>query len=118
MDVIAGILQVLLGLAFIGAGTTKLMGIQMQVENFDRWRLPQSFRPIVGIVEIIGAIGMLVGLLVPVIGLLAALWLSATMVGALFTHARIKDSVSNYAPAAVLLTLSVIVLILRASLMA
>ncbi len=118
MDVIAGILQILLGLAFIGAGGGKIAGVQMQVENFDRWRLPQSFRPVVGTVEIIGGIGLLVGLFVPVIGLLAALWLSAAMVGALLTHARIKDKLSNYAPAAVFLTLSVIVLILRASLLA
>lgn len=118
MNVIAGILQILLGLAFIGAGGSKIAGVQMQVENFDRWRLPQSFRPVVGTVEIIGAIGMLVGLFVPVIGLLAAVWLSAAMVGALVTHTRIKDKLSNFVPPALLLTLSVIVLILRASLMA
>ncbi len=63
--------------------------------------------------EITGAIGMLAGIFVPVVGALAGLWLAAVMLGALFTHLRIKDSASKMAPALVFLVLVLAVSAIR-----
>ncbi len=96
MNIVAIVLQVLLGLVFMGAGASKLAGARMQVENFDSLHLPQWFRPVVGIVEIIGVVGILAGVAVPWVAALAALWLVAVMLGALMTHIRVRDVAQNF----------------------
>ncbi len=93
-------LQILLGLFFFASGGSKIAGVKPMVDNFDHWQLPQWFRPIVGYVEIIGALGLLVGLLVRWVAPLAALWLCAVMLGALATHARIRDTPIHFRRAA------------------
>lgn len=62
MNIVATALQVLLDLLFLASGGSKIAGAKTQVESFDRWRLPQWFRPVVGSVEIIADLGLLVGL--------------------------------------------------------
>lgn len=113
MNLIATVLQVLLGLVFLGAGGSKLAGAQMQVESFDRWRLPQWFRPMVGGIELVGAMGLLVGLALPWLTAVAALWLGGVMVGALLTHLRARDSAQNFVPPTVLLGVAATVVSLR-----
>src|SRR4051812_29797447 len=113
MNMIATVLQVLLGLVFLGAGGSKIAGARMQVETFDRLRLPQWFRPIVGIIEIVGALGLLVGLVMPLVTAVAAIWLVGVMVGALITHSRNRDSVQNFVPPTVLLCIAATVITLR-----
>ncbi len=85
----------------------------MQVENFDSLHLPQWFRPVVGIVEIIGVVGILAGVAVPWVAALAALWLVAVMLGALMTHIRVRDVAQNFVPPAVVLCVAAIVVALR-----
>lgn len=103
--------QVLLGVAFLGAGGQKLAGAEGLKEDFVRYGYPQWFRLVTGAVEVTGALGMLLGLrcaaLVPAAGLL----LSSTMVGALATHVRIGDPAKKMVPSAVLLALSAAVLV-------
>lgn len=113
MNIVATVLQVLLGLFFLASGGSKIAGAKAQVELFERLRLPQWFRPVVGSVEIIGALGLLVGAALHWVATLAALWLCGVMLGALLTHARIRDTAQHFAPAAVLLCVAAIVVVLR-----
>jgi hypothetical protein len=59
-----------------------------------------------------GAVGLLVGLAVPAIGVAAAAGLGLLMVGAIGAHVRVSDS-RNAVPAALLLVLSVAVAIIH-----
>ena len=111
MKLTTKILQALLGLAFLGAGGSKLAGADQMVDEFHRYRYPQWFRVVTGSVEVSGALGMLVGIFRPVVAPFAGLFLTATMVGALATHLRIKDPVGKMAPPAMLLVLSTTVLV-------
>jgi len=111
VETITIVLQVLLGLAFLGAGGSKLAGVQQQVDDLARYRYPRWFMLVTGTVEVIGAFGMLVGIFVPTLAVLAGLLLAATMVGAFLTHIRIKDPVGRMVPPIVLFTLSVVVLV-------
>lgn len=77
------------------------------VENFDQIGLGQGFRYVTAIVEIIGAIA----LVVPRMAALGALWLAATMVGA--TAAHLLRLHTSPAPALVLLALCLVVAWLR-----
>ncbi len=76
------VLQVLLVLVFVMAGLAKVFGDQAMVEMFATIGIGQWFRYLVGVLEIAGAIG----LLVPRLSGLAALGLVGVMAGAVFTN--------------------------------
>lgn len=98
--------QVLLGVAFLGAGGQKLAATDQMVEEFDRYGYPQWFRVFTGVVEVTGAAGMLAGLFRPAVTPFAALLLATTMAGAVATHVRLGDPVKNVVPPSALLAMS------------
>jgi len=69
---------------FVAAGS-KLAGSHGAVQEFAAIGAGQWFRYLVGIIELVGAIG----LLVPGLAGLAAAWLAADMVGATITNATV-----------------------------
>ena len=103
-NVVATIIAVLLALAFLTAGGTKLAGVQMHFEQFARWGYPSWFVYVVGLVEVAGAILVLI----PATRFYGAALLAINMAGAAFTHARAHEWSSLPAPMA-LLFLAVIV---------
>ncbi|MGW5959029.1 DoxX family protein [Methylorubrum thiocyanatum] len=100
LNVAAWSLQVLLAIVFLAAGGAKLAGIPMMVQVYDLIGVGQWFRIVTGIVEVAGAIV----LLVPGYAAFAALWLACTMVGAILAHLTVLPTPA--APAAVLLVLT------------
>ncbi|HWE95021.1 MAG TPA: DoxX family protein [Tepidisphaeraceae bacterium] len=76
------VLQILAALAFLAAGTMKLMGGQEVVAMFDKLGLGQWFRYVTGGMEVLG--GLL--LLVPSLCGVGALMLVCVMVGAITAH--------------------------------
>jgi uncharacterized membrane protein YphA (DoxX/SURF4 family) len=92
--------RVFLALAFGAAGAAKLAGLPQMVQIFDHIGIGQWFRNFTGIVEITGAIL----LLVPQTGFLGGLLLAVTMVFGATTHLLIIGG--NPVPAIVLGTLS------------
>jgi putative oxidoreductase len=114
MEIAATVLQGLLALAFLGAGGGKVSGSQRMRDAFKKWRYPDWFRPVVGAAEVIGAIGLIVGIWAPVVAALAGLWLAVIMLGANYTHIiRIREGF--YVPPAILLVLALAVVGLRFS---
>ena len=103
----AWIIQGLLAAAFLAAGGAKLAGVPMMVQIFDQIGMGQWFRIVTGLVEVIGA----VALVVPGFAALGAAWLGATMFVAVLTHLFILHS--SAMPALILLTLNVLVVWLR-----
>lgn len=75
-------IRILLALAFLAAGGSKLTGAPAMVEVFDKIGAGQGFRLVVGAIEVFGV----ALLLMPRTGLVGALWLGGTMVGAVATH--------------------------------
>ncbi|MBN8758404.1 MULTISPECIES: DoxX family protein [Variovorax] len=92
--------RILLAVAFGAAGTSKLAGVPQMVQVFDAIGFGQWFRYLTGLVEIGGALL----LLVPATGFLGGLLLAATMVCAVATHLVLIGG--NPAPAVVLALLS------------
>ena len=93
----------LLALAFVAAGSAKLYGVPMLVEEFQHIGLGQWFRYFTGGLEIVGAIL----LLLPQRALFGALLLSCIMIGATFTHLFVIGG--SPVPAIVLLVLNAVV---------
>src|SRR5882724_5739823 len=99
-------LRILLALAFLAAGAAKLAGVPAMIQVFDALGFGQWFRYVTGIVEIVGA----VALLVPTYAVLGALWLAITMFFGTLAHLFILHT--SPAPALVLLALSAVIVTL------
>ena len=100
-------LQGILAAAFLAAGSAKLAGVPFMVDLFAQIGLGQWFRVTTGVVEVAGA----VALLVPGLASIGALWLGATMVGAVATHVFVLHT--SPVPAIVLGLLNAVVVYLR-----
>jgi putative oxidoreductase len=75
-------LSVLLGLVFLSVGSLKLMSRPVTVQEFAQVGLGQWFRYFTGILEVSGAIA----LLIPAIARWAAVLLATVMSGAIVAH--------------------------------
>lgn len=82
LNIALWVLQVLLALLFAMAGVVKVIGDPATVEMFATIGIGQWFRHLVGVLEIAGAVGVLV----PRLSGLAALGLVCLMVGATLTN--------------------------------
>jgi uncharacterized membrane protein YphA (DoxX/SURF4 family) len=73
----------ILAAVFAASGIAKLLSLEFELEAFARWGYPVAFMYVTGALELAGATGLLIRRL----SALAALCLSALMLGALATHA-------------------------------
>lgn len=109
-NIIAWILQVLLGLAFLASGLKKFSDLSGTVGMFGSLGLPAAVAYLVAGGEVLGG----VGLLVPRFTRLAALGLIVIMIGAVVMHAtKIPGGLAGGVPALVLLALLLVLLWLR-----
>ena len=109
-NIIAWILQGLLGLAFIASGLKKLTDLPTTVGMFGSMGLPAALAYVVAVAEVLGGIG----LLVPRFTRLAAIGLIIIMIGAVIMHVtKIPGGLAGGLPALVLLALLAVVLVLR-----
>jgi len=76
------VLSVLLALVFLASGGAKLAGLEFEIVAFERWGYPLWFMYFTGIVEVAGAIGLLVRR----VSAAAAAGLALMMLGAMATH--------------------------------
>jgi hypothetical protein len=97
-------IAVFTSLSFIAYGAGCLSSGWMRAE-FERYGLAR-WRVITGFLEILGAGGVLLGLTVPLVGLLAAGGLTILMVGAFGVRLRIRDSFLQTLPSFLYLILT------------
>lgn len=74
--------KAVLALVFIAAGSMKLYGTPAMVQTFEQIGFGQWFRYLTGVLELVGA----VAILIPAIAGFGGLLLSSIMVGATLTH--------------------------------
>jgi uncharacterized membrane protein YphA (DoxX/SURF4 family) len=96
-------LRLVTAVAFLAAGGAKLAGVPMMVEIFEHIGLGQWFRTVTGLVEVTGAIA----LLIPVTAGLGGLLLAITMCFAIFTHLSVIGGSPVPAIALLLITASI-----------
>ena len=87
------ILQILLAAGFVSIGIGKFLA-PFWAKAFVRWGYPEGSHAVIGVVEVLGA----VALLVPRLTSYAGLMLGTVMVGAMATHAMAGESVFRPAP--------------------
>ncbi|HEU5237683.1 MAG TPA: DoxX family protein [Pyrinomonadaceae bacterium] len=104
------IVTVVAAAANIYATTLDFFRSQQVLTNMARLGVPESWLPILGILKAAGALGLLVGIGVPLIGTAAAIGLILFFVAAIITHLRAHDH--SFGVAVVFLLLAVAALVL------
>lgn len=113
MTIALVVLATLLGLAAAISASGKLRRMSQVVETMHKVGVTDAQMPLLAVAELLGAIGLLVGVWVPVIGQLAAAGLTIYFVGAVVAHFRAKETVKEAAPALFLAVLAIAVLVLQ-----
>lgn len=102
-----------LAVVSIASGLGKLARHAIPVEVLTRVGVPPERIPVLGVLQVLGGLGVVVGVWMPVLGLLAALSLTLYFLGAVFAHLRIKDTVGGTAPALALFVLALVTTVLE-----
>ncbi|QFY09001.1 DoxX family protein [Nonomuraea phyllanthi] len=85
-------------LLYGSAAVVYLIGHEFPKAQLDMKRLPRSWVPVLGTMLAVGALGLLGGFAVPMLGMLAALCLVLYFVGALLAHLRVGSrKLANWA---------------------
>lgn len=113
MTIILIVLAAVLGIAAAGSATGKLRRVPQVVDSMHKVGVTDAQIPVLAVLELLGAVGLLVGIWVPTIGTLAAAGLTLYFLGALVAHLRAKESLKEMAPATLLAVISIAVLVLE-----
>jgi uncharacterized membrane protein len=75
-------------------------------EEFRRFGLPDSQRVLTGVLQLLGAAGLLAGLIIPALGALASTGLAMMMLVAFAVRMKIKDGLAQSVPSLVFMLIN------------
>ena len=107
------ILASLIVLATAGSAVAKLMKAPQLIESMGHVGVKPGLFPILALLEIAGAAGIILGIWLPILGQAAAVGVVLYFVGAVISHVRVKSGVKDAAPALVILVLAIATAILE-----
>lgn len=96
-------------LSFLGYGLHCLFSEKMVIE-FKRYGL-EKFRYLTGVLEVLGALGLMAGLFYPLLMVISSAGLALLMFLGILTRLRIKDPVLLILPAFILFCLNLLIFI-------
>jgi len=107
------IVTVILALAALASASGKLRKSPPVVETLTRVGVKANQIPVLAVLEILGAAGILIGLGVQALGIAAAAGLVLYFLGAVVAHLKVKDPAAALAPALGLSVVAIATLILQ-----
>jgi uncharacterized membrane protein YphA (DoxX/SURF4 family) len=107
MFLAALVTTLLLVLLFAPTGAAKVVSLPQSVSIRDHLAVPPPLWRSIGVLELAAAVGLLVGLTVPALAILAAGGLALLSIGAIGSHLRAQDGVMHSLPAGAGLILAV-----------
>jgi uncharacterized membrane protein YphA (DoxX/SURF4 family) len=115
MDTAYRVITTILALMAVLSGLGKIRGDPRQVRVIhDTVGVPLKYLPVLAALEFAGALGLVVGMFSPALGVAAGVGLTLYFVGAVVSHLRVGD-IKGVGPAAFMLVVAVGALILRIS---
>lgn len=91
MSAVITVLAGFLAVVFLAAGVQKVLLLRAVTSNMRRLGAGQELTRLIGSLEILGAIGMTVGIWYPVAGVAATIGIVLLLAGAIASHARAGD---------------------------
>jgi uncharacterized membrane protein YphA (DoxX/SURF4 family) len=113
MSIATVIVTICLAGLFAFASSIKLLGVEQSLAIRDHLGISPALWRVIGLLELAGVAGVLVGLAWWPIGLAAAVGLALLSVGAVVSHVRASDSVAETVPAAIGIALAVATAVLQ-----
>ena len=113
MFIVTIVLAVLLALVFAAAGVPKITGAKSALENADHLKVGHGLWKVIGVLEVLAAIGLIAGLWVWPLGVAAGIGLVLLMAGAVMYHVRNGDSAQKFSPPIVLALIALAEVIVR-----
>ncbi|MEU6198545.1 DoxX family protein [Streptomyces sp. NPDC047061] len=113
MYITAVVLAVLLALAYLAAGSSKALGQDKALAQADHLGVPHGVNRLIGVLEVLGAATVVVGLWVAWLGVAAGAGLALLMAGAVGAHLRAKDPGKAVVPALALGLIALVYVFLR-----
>lgn len=107
------IVTVLLAILFAFSSSIKLLGAPQSLAIRDHLGVTPTLWRVIGLLELAGVIGVLVGLAWMPIGVAAAIGLALLSVGAVAFHVRASDGFAKTAPAVIAILLALATAILQ-----
>lgn len=112
MFIVVAVLSVLLALGYAWYGMGKLMSNKQAIQALDAVGVGPQLRNTIGVLEILGAVGLVAGLWLAPVGIAAAIGLALLMAGAMVYHLRAGHR-GELAVPGVLLVLTAVTAVLR-----
>lgn len=103
----------LLGIAAGGSAVGKLRRDPRILESLHGVGVTDQQIPLLAVLELLGVVGLVVGIWVPLVGIAAAIGLTLYFLGAVVAHVRHKEPAKAIAPAALLAVLALITAVLE-----
>ena len=113
MAIATPIVTILLAALFGFASSIKLLGVRQSLEVRDHLGISATNWRGIGLLELAGVIGVLVGLRWSPIGIAAAVGLALLSVGAIVSHVRASDRADQSVPAAIGVALAIAAVVLH-----
>ncbi len=113
MSTPAAVVTVLTALLFLAAAAMKLTGQERSLATRDRLGVAPGQWQLIGVLEVAGALGALAGFVSVPLGIAATAGLVLTSLGAIASHVRVKDPLSEAGFAWLALVLSTAALVLQ-----
>ncbi|GAA1560493.1 hypothetical protein GCM10009804_16590 [Kribbella hippodromi] len=101
------VLAIVVGVLFIVTGGVKVLGVRQSLAVRDHLGMAPQLWRLIGLLELAGAAGVLIGLKLTVLGVLAAIGLTLLMLGAIASRVKVRDSALMIAADVVVLALVV-----------
>ena len=101
MDTATVVVTILLAALFTFSASIKLLGVAKSLAIRDHLGVKPLQWRLIGVCELAGVAGVLVGLLWAPIGIAAAIGLALLSIGAIAFHVRTSDRVADLAPAVI-----------------
>ncbi|MFG1935178.1 DoxX family protein [Mycobacterium sp. NPDC048908] len=106
MDTATVVVTILLAALFTFAASIKLLGVRQSLAVRDHLGVAPLQWRLIGVCELVGVAGVLVGLIWPPLGIAAAIGLVLLSIGAIAFHLRASDGAKDMAAAVVGLILA------------
>jgi DoxX-like family len=113
MSIALVIVCTLLGLIAAGSAMGKLTANPKIVESMHNVGVSDQQIRILAILELLGTAGLVVGIVVPALGIAAAAGLALYFLGAVIAHFRARHAAAEWAPAFVIMLIGVAATILQ-----
>jgi DoxX-like family len=107
------VLTVVLALVFVASAGMKLLALPYSMRNRERFGMSLTLWRTIGVLELAGVCGMLLGAALPVLGVVAGIGLALLMVGAAVTRLRAHDPAGLVIGDVAVLALVIVYIVVR-----